>query len=114
MEARVLQKQRTDVRSQPKAEKENHASVLFMCMSFAHDSVIMLFYIVQAISRAQKLVHEQNDLIKRFRGMQGTSDMLEVNKLQENYRKDRDTQEKAREKFFHSQILATVSAILMQ
>jgi len=62
----------------------------------------------EAISRAQKLVHEQNDLIKRFRGMQGTSDMLEVNKLQENYRKDREAQDNAREKFFHEQIMATV------
>ena len=70
-----------------------------MRLSFVYDSVIMLFCIAQAINRSQKLVYEQNDLIKRFRGMQGTSDMLEVNKLQ-----DRGEQEKAREKSYTNNI----------
>ena len=72
-----------------------------------------MVYFSQAISRAEKLVHEQNDLIKRFRGMQGTSDMLEVNKLQRKYRQQRAEEEKTREQFFHEQIMATVSSILM-
>jgi len=61
-----------------------------------------------AISRAEKLVHEQNDLIKRFRGMQGTSDMMEVNKLNVKYRQQQKESDIAREKFFHEQIMETV------
>jgi len=61
-----------------------------------------------AISRAEKLVAEQNDLIKRFRGMQGTSDMLEVNKLQKQYRQQQKGRDVAREKFFHKQVIETV------
>jgi len=61
-----------------------------------------------AISRADKLVAEQNDLIKRFRGMQGTSDMLEVNKLQRSYRRDQKKMEIQREEFFHKKLMEQV------
>jgi len=61
-----------------------------------------------AISRAEKLVAEQNDLIKRFRGMQGTSDMLEVNKLQRSYRRDQEKMEIQREQFFHKKLMEQV------
>ena len=66
---------------------------------------------IQAISRAEKLVAEQNDLIKRFRGMQGTSDMLEVNKLQRSYRRDQKKMEIQREEFFHKKLMEQVSRL---
>merc|ERR1719238_396716 len=62
----------------------------------------------EAISRAEKLVAEQNDLIKRFRGMQGTSDMLEVNKLQRQYRREQKDMEITREKFFHNKVMEQI------
>jgi hypothetical protein len=40
--------------------------------------------------------------------MQGTSDMLEVNKLQKQYRQEQKNRDIAREKFFHKQVMETV------
>ena len=45
--------------------------------------------------------------------MQGTSDMLEVNKLQRSYRRDQEKMEIQREQFFHKKLMEQVSILLM-